>query len=58
MLNALFGWLVRPAAVVPLADDERQIARRIRSQRQHKSYADRRAAECRAARLRMTGEQA
>ncbi|WP_156359928.1 hypothetical protein [Sphingomonas sp. Leaf10] len=58
MLSALFGWMIRPAAIIPPADDERQAARRIRSQRQRQSYADRRAAECRAARLRMTGEQA
>lgn len=37
---------------------ERRIARQVESERQRKSYADRRAAECRAARLRFTGEQA
>lgn len=58
MIRAFLAWLSRPATITPPADDDRAIARRVRSQRQHQSYADRRAAECRAARLRMTGEQA
>lgn len=37
---------------------ERRIARQVESERQRKAYAERRAAECRAARLRFTGEQA
>lgn len=36
----------------PAPADERRIARQVESERQRKSYAERRAAECRAARLR------
>lgn len=42
----------------PSPADERRIARKVESERQRKAYAERRAAECRAARLRFTGEQA
>lgn len=42
----------------PEPADELRIARQVESERQRKSYAERRAAECRAARLRFTGEQA
>lgn len=55
-LRALFR---TPApAHQPSPADERRIARQVESERQRKAYADHRAAECRAARLRFTGEQA
>lgn len=57
---ALLSRILAPApAPQPHTDaEDRRIARRIESERARQSYADRRAAECRAARLRFTGEQA
>jgi hypothetical protein len=59
MIALLARFLPSAPAPQPNTDaEDRRTARRIESERQRKSYAERRAAECRAARLRFTGEQA
>lgn len=58
MIARIIAAMIGRTPALPQPINERHVARKVASKRQHQSYADRRAAECRAARLRMTGEQA